>query len=134
MEITAAMVKELREKTGAGIMDCKEALKEAAGELAEAEKILRKKGLAAAAKKASRVAADGLIGYQNEFGVCALVELNCETDFVAKTEEFDAARRALATVVAGEASFGDTVQGDPDLLKARPAPASVPGASGTVSD
>jgi len=136
MEITAAMVKELREKTGAGIMDCKEALKESAGELAEAEKILRKKGLAAAAKKASRVAADGLIGYQNEFGVCALVELNCETDFVAKTEEFDAARRALATIVAGEASFGDTAQGDPDLLKARPAPSftSVPAASGTVAD
>ena len=61
MEITAAMVKELREKTGAGIMDCKEALKEAAGELAEAEKILRKKGLATAAKKASRVAKEGNI-------------------------------------------------------------------------
>lgn len=133
MEITAAMVKELREKTGAGMLDCKEALKEAAGEIADAEKILRKKGLAAAAKKASRVAADGLVGYQNEFGVCALVELNCETDFVARTEEFDAARRALATTVAGETSFGDTVDGDAGRLRALPAPAAV-GAAGTVND
>lgn len=134
MDITAAMVKELRDKTGAGMLDCKDALKEANGEIADAEKILRKKGLAAAAKKAGRVAAEGLIGYQNEFGVAALVELNCETDFVAKTEDFDRSRRALATFVAGEEAFGDMPDGDLDRLKARPAPATMPGASGTLAD
>ena len=74
MEITTAMIKELREKTGAGILDCKSALGEANGSIEEAEKILRKKGLAAAAKKAGRVAAEGLVGYHKGAAVAALVE------------------------------------------------------------
>jgi len=134
MEITTAMIKELREKTGAGILDCKSALAEASGSLDEAEKILRKKGLAAAAKKAGRVAAEGLVGYACDGSVAALVELNCETDFVAKTDEFKAARTALATFVSGEASFGDAVEGNAEALRAMTAPATLPGAAGSIAD
>jgi len=134
MEITTAMIKELREKTGAGILDCKSALAEANGSIDEAEKILRKKGLAAAAKKAGRVAAEGLVGYAVDGGVAALVELNCETDFVAKTDEFKAARTALAAFVAAEASFGDAPEGNVEELKAKTCPAAVPGSTGTIAD
>lgn len=88
MSFTAKDVKELREKTGAGMMDCKKALTESNGDLEAAIDFLRKKGLAAAAKKASRVAAEGLIGAAVEGNVGVLVEVNCETDFVAKNEEF----------------------------------------------
>jgi len=77
MAITASQVKELRDKTGAGLLDCQNALKETNGSVEEAEKILRKKGLADAAKKSGRVAADGLIGFRLEGGTAALVELNC---------------------------------------------------------
>jgi elongation factor Ts len=92
MNITAAMVKELREMTNAGMMDCKKALKATDGDMAKAADYLREKGLAAAAKKASRIAAEGLVGSYicNECNTAALVELNCETDFVAKTDEFKA--------------------------------------------
>jgi len=134
MEITTAMIKELREKTGAGILDCKSALAEANGSLDEAEKILRKKGLAAAAKKAGRVAAEGLVGYACDGSVAALVELNCETDFVAKTDDFRAARTALAALVAAEASFGDAPEGNAEALRARTAPATLAGATGTIAD
>ncbi|MHB1048134.1 MAG: translation elongation factor Ts [Thermoanaerobaculia bacterium] len=134
MEITTAMIKELREKTGAGILDCKSALAEANGSIEEAEKSLRKKGLAAAAKKAGRVAAEGLVGYALEGGAAALVELNCETDFVAKTDDFKAARTALAAFVLAEASFGDVAEGNVEALKAMPCPAAVPGAAGTISE
>ena len=134
MEITTAMIKELREKTGAGILDCKTALAEANGSIEEAEKSLRKKGLAAAAKKAGRVAAEGLVGFACDGSVAALVELNCETDFVAKTDDFKAARAALAAFVASEASFGDAPEGNVDALKAMPCPPAVPGAAGTVAD
>ena len=134
MEITTAMIKELREKTGAGILDCKSALAEANGSIEEAEKSLRKKGLAAAAKKAGRVAAEGLVGYACDGSVAALVELNCETDFVAKTDDFKAARAAVAAFVAAEASFGDAAEGNTDALRAMPCPPAVPGATGTIAD
>src|SRR5690348_1953305 len=87
-EITAALVKELREKTGAGMMDCKRALGETAGDLEGAVDWLRKKGLAAAAKKAGRVAAEGLVGVATRGGAGAVVEVNCETDFVARNDIF----------------------------------------------
>lgn len=89
-EITASLVKELREKTGAGMMDCKKALNETGGDLAKAIDYLRTKGLADAAKKSSRVAAEGLVAacVDKEAKNGAIVEVNCETDFVAKTEDF----------------------------------------------
>ena len=90
MAFGAKEVKELREKTGAGMMDCKKALSETNGDMEAAVDYLRKKGLAAAAKKASRVAAEGLIGAVVEGNVGALVEINCETDFVAKNSDFQA--------------------------------------------
>jgi elongation factor Ts len=89
-EISAALVKELRDKTNAGMMDCKKALTEAGGDLKQAEDILRKKGIASAGKKADRAAKDGIVAsyihMQGKVGV--LVEINCETDFVAKNEIF----------------------------------------------
>ncbi len=89
-EVTSALVKQLREKTNAGMMDCKRALDEAAGDLEQAETILRKKGIAGASKKASRAAKEGVIAsyihLQGKVGV--LVEINCETDFVAKNDIF----------------------------------------------
>lgn len=90
MEITAKMVKELREATGAAVLDCKKALEEHDGDLARATEYLRKKGLAAAAKKADRVASDGLVEVYSHPGgrVGVMVEVNCETDFVARTEQF----------------------------------------------
>ncbi len=90
MVITAQMVKELRESTGAGMMDCKKALKETDGDMNKAVDFLREKGLASAAKKASRIASEGLVGtyYCEKCNTAALVEVNCETDFVAKTDEF----------------------------------------------
>jgi elongation factor Ts len=88
--VSAAQVKDLREKTGAGMMDCKKALSETGGDLTKAEELLRKKGLAAAAKKATRVATEGLVASYIHMGgkVGVLVEVNCETDFVARTEAF----------------------------------------------
>src|SRR5216684_2750453 len=87
-EITAALVKELREKTGAGMMDCKRALGDSGGDIEAAVDWLRKKGLSAAAKKAGRVAAEGLIGVATRGPVGAVVEVNSETDFVARNKEF----------------------------------------------
>ncbi|MDG6095346.1 translation elongation factor Ts [Acetobacter sp. AN02] len=99
-EITAALVKDLREKTGAGMMDCKKALTEAAGDLEAAIDWLRKKGLSAAAKKSGRVTAEGLVGVVSEGRRAAMVEINAETDFVARNEAFqnfveEVARAAL---------------------------------------
>lgn len=90
MMISAKLVQELREKTNAGMMDCKKALQEAGGNLAEAEIVLRKKGVATAAKKASRAAREGVIASYIHMGgkMGVLVEVNCETDFVAKTDKF----------------------------------------------
>lgn len=94
--ITAVMVKELREKTGAGMMDCKKALAEVSGNIEEAVDWLRKKGLAAAAKKASRVAAEGLVGVATSGTYGVVVEINAETDFVARNETFQGAVQSIA--------------------------------------
>jgi elongation factor Ts len=101
-EITAALVKELREKTGAGMMDCKKALIEKNGDLDAAVDYLREKGLAAAAKKAGRIAAEGVVESYIHMGgrIGVLVEVNCETDFVAKTEEFHELARDIAMHIA----------------------------------
>jgi elongation factor Ts len=101
LEITAAMVRELREQTGAGILDCKKALEANAGDFEAAAAYLREKGLAAAAKRSEREAREGLIGHYVHTGsrVAALVEVNCETDFVARTDEFQQLARNLAMQV-----------------------------------
>lgn len=101
-EITAAMVKELREKTGAGMMDCKKALKETDGNMDKAVDFLREKGLSAAAKKSGRITAEGLVeSYIHAGGkIGVLVEVNCETDFVAKTEEFKELVKDIAMQIA----------------------------------
>jgi elongation factor Ts len=108
-EITASLVKELREKTGAGMMDCKKALTETSGDLEGAVDWLRKKGLAAAAKKAGRVAAEGLVAVATADTVGAVVEVNSETDFVARNERF----QAFANEAARQALTGN---GDLDTL------------------
>jgi elongation factor Ts len=102
MEVSSIVVKELREKTGAGFMDCKKALTETGGNLEKAVDYLRQKGLAAAAKKADRVAADGAVGaYVHPGGkIGVLVEINCETDFVARTTEFQTLLKDMAMQIA----------------------------------
>lgn len=110
-EITASMVKELRDATGAGMMDCKSALTETNGDMTAAVDWLRKKGLSKAAKKSSRVAAEGLIGVATEGTRGAVVEVNSETDFVARNETFQG-------MVSEIASLGMKAQGDIDVLKA----------------
>jgi elongation factor Ts len=104
-EITTQMIKELREKTGAGIVDCKKALQEAGGDVEKAVEILRKKGAAKAAKKAERATAEGAVfSYIHAGGkVGALVELNCETDFVARNETFKELGHEIALQVAAMA-------------------------------
>jgi elongation factor Ts len=105
MEITAAMVKELRERTGAGMMDCKRALAEANGDMERAIEVLREKGLASAAKKAGRIAAEGVVGSYIHGGgrIGVLVEVNCETDFVAKNDDFRAFVHDVAMHIAASA-------------------------------
>src|SRR5579863_3862513 len=116
-EVTAALVKELREKTGAGMMDCKRALADTQGDLEAAVDWLRKKGLAAAAKKAGRVAAEGLIGVATRGTAGAVIEVNSETDFVARNELFqDFVRNVGALAVGGT--------GELDALKEAPYPAT----------
>ena len=102
MEVSASVVKQLRDKTGAGMMDCKKALAETQGDVQKAIDYLRQKGLAAAAKKADRAAADGAVGaYVHPGGkIGVLVEINCETDFVARTSEFQALLKDIAMQVA----------------------------------
>jgi elongation factor Ts len=116
-EITAALVKELREKTGAGMMDCKRALAETGGDLEAAIDWLRKKGLSAAAKKAGRTAAEGLVGVKAEVTRAAIVEVNAETDFVARNETFQG-------FVAACAALALEAGGDVEALKAKPFPGS----------
>jgi elongation factor Ts len=101
-EISAKMVQELREKTGAGMMDCKKALAEAGGDFAKAEEVLRKKGLSAAAKKSSRAATEGAVASYIHMGgkIGVLVEVNCETDFVGRTEGFQALVKEFAMQIA----------------------------------
>ena len=100
-EITAAMVKDLREKTGAGMMDCKKALNETQGDMEGAIDWLRKQGLSKAAKKASRVAAEGLVGVAARGGKGAVVEINSETDFVSRNEQFQAFVTKVAELALG---------------------------------
>src|SRR6267154_2064683 len=116
-EVTAALVKELREKTGAGMMDCKRALGDSGGDIEAAVDWLRKKGLAAAANKAGRVAAEGLIGVATRGPVGAVVEVNSETDFVARNQEF----QGFVTAVGALALGGD---GELETLKETVLPSS----------
>jgi elongation factor Ts len=101
-DISATMVKELRAKTGAGIMDCREALKENSGDISQAADWLRQKGISKAEKKASRETSEGKVGSYIHMGgkVGVLVEINCETDFVAKTDEFDGLVNDVAMQIA----------------------------------
>ncbi len=104
MKITASMVKELREKSGAGMMDCKKALQEAEGDLDKAVDLLREKGLASAGKKSSRIASEGLVdAYIHGGRIGVLIEVNSETDFVAKNEEFKEFVKDMAMQVAAQA-------------------------------
>src|SRR6202451_244497 len=96
MNITADSVKQLRERTGAGMMECKKALVEAQGNLDAAAELMRKSGLAKADKKATRVAAEGTVAIERSGNDAALVEVNCETDFVARSDEFQAFAKAVA--------------------------------------
>ena len=122
-QITASMVKELREQTGAGMMDCKKALSESDGDLEAAKDWLRAKGLSAAAKKAGRVAADGLVATSLGAGAGAVIEVNSETDFVARNEHFQ-------EFVRNVSELAQTVGGDLDALNA----AAYPGTGRTVAD
>ena len=105
MEITAAVVKQLREKTGVGMMECKSALIESSGDVADAEKILRKRGVAAAAKKAGRATGEGAVAAYIHTGgkIGVLVELNCETDFAARSADFQSLVHDIAMHVAAAA-------------------------------
>ena len=102
MEITAALVKELRERTGAGMMECKKALVESAGDIEVAIETMRKAGIAKAAKKSGRIAAEGLIAIQQNAEQAAMVEINCETDFVSKGDDFKAFCNTITTTVLNE--------------------------------
>lgn len=114
-DISATMVKELREKTGAGIMDCKEALAECQGDMEQAVDFLRKKGLATAAKRAGRATSEGTIQSYIHMGgkIGVMVEVNCETDFVAKTDDFIEFARNLAMHVAATSPVGITAEDVP---------------------
>ena len=120
MEITAQMVKELRERTGAPMMDCKAALTESKGDIEAAVDVLRKKGLAAAAKKAGRVTAEGAVGSYIHGGgkIGVLVEVNCETDFVARTDQFLELVRDIAMhIAAAEPKFVQREEVTPEVLE-----------------
>ena len=128
-EITAALVKELRERTGAGMMDCKKALTEVGGEIEKAIDFLREKGLAAAAKKEGRVAAEGIVDSYIHGGgrIGVLLEVNCETDFVAQTEDFKLFVRDIALQIAAarpqylvkEEVPVEVLQHEKDILRAQ---------------
>lgn len=127
-EITAALVKELREATGAGMLDCKKALKETDGDVAKASDFLRKKGLAKAAKKAGRVTTEGaVVTYVHGGRIGVMVEINCETDFVAKTDDFkvfcaDVAMQIAAMqpeAVRREDMDLSSIEGEREVLRAR---------------
>ena len=120
MEVTAAMVKELRERTGAGMLDCKKMLVEANGDMDKAIDLLREKGLAAAAKKAGRIAAEGLVDSYIHMGgkIGVLVEVNCETDFVANTDRFKALCHDIAMhIAAAKPEFLDKADVPTDNLE-----------------
>ena len=129
MEITANLVKELRDKTGSGFMDCKKALNETAGKVEEAVEYLRKKGLAAASKRAEKAVQEGIIGsYIHQGGkIGVLAEVNCETDFVAKTDDFQTLVRDIAMQVAASNPLyidrdeipEDLLEKEKDILRAQ---------------
>ena len=133
MAISAQMVKELRDKTGAGMMDCKTALQESGGELEPAVDWLRTKGLAKAAKKAGRVAAEGLIAVADAGGRAAMVELNTETDFVSRNEQFQSLARSVAEAALRTDGQLDAVLGA-DLTGGRTVEAAVTGAVATIGE
>ena len=112
-EVTAALVKELREKTGAGMMDCKRALTETQGDMDAAVDWLRKKGLAAAAKKAGRVAAEGLVGVATQGNRGAMVEVNTETDFVARNDSLQGFVREVSEIALGADGNLEKIQAAP---------------------
>ena len=112
MEITSKMVADLRAETGVGMMECKKALVETGGDFEEAKKVLRKKGLAAAASKAGRATSEGLVVAHVTPLAAVLVEVNCETDFVARTESFRGFAEKLADRIAAHEAFGDTRSGE----------------------
>jgi elongation factor Ts len=114
MAVSAAMVKELREKTGAGMLDCKKALEESNGDMERAGEILREKGIAKAAKKSDRIAAEGLTAVAVANDVSVIVEVNCETDFVAKNEEFQALIKDIAEhIVSSKSQSVEEALGNP---------------------
>ena len=128
MSISAAMVKELREKTGAGMMDCKKALEDSDGNMEKAIELLREKGLAKAAKKSGRIAAEGLVdSYIHGGRIGVLVEVNSETDFVAKNDEFKKFVRDIAMQVAAanpqyirrEEVSAEAIQKEKEILRAQ---------------
>ena len=124
MAITAEAVKDLRQRTGAGMMDCKRALEETDGDVDQAVALLRDRGMAAAAKKAGRDAREGLVSSYIHTGgrVGVLIEVNCETDFVARTDEFQKLVRDLAVQVAGlDPKYVDADHVPPDVLAAKQA-------------
>ncbi len=128
-EISAAMVKELRERSGAGIMDCKEALKECDADMEKASDFLRKKGLATAKKRAGREASDGVVQSYIHMGgkIGVLVEINCETDFVAKTDGFLDFTKNIAMHIAAASPLGvvpediseDVIEKEKEIYKAQ---------------
>jgi elongation factor Ts len=126
-EITAAMVKELREKTGAGMMDCKKALAETAGDMEAAIDWLRAKGIAKADKKSGRTAAEGLVGIASSGTSAVVVELNSETDFVARNDAFQ-------DLVRGIASVALSTDGSVDAISAANYPATGKSVSDTIKD
>ncbi|WP_135077980.1 translation elongation factor Ts [Terasakiella sp. SH-1] len=125
-QITAALVKELRETSGAGMMDCKKALNETDGDLQAAQDWLRQKGLAKAAKKADRIAAEGLVAVASGDNTAAVLEVNSETDFVAKNEQFQTYVKDAASVALGVANF--------DELKAAAYPGSEKNCEETLTE
>lgn len=120
-EISAAMVKELREKTGSGIMDCKKALKESDGDVAQALDFLRKKGLAAAAKRSARATSEGTVMSYIHMGgkIGVMVEINCETDFVAKNDDFQAFAKDVAMHIAAVNPAGLAPEDIPEEVVAK---------------
>lgn len=117
MEVTVDVVRELREKTGAGVMDCKKALAEVSGDVEKAIDVLRQKGISVAVKKSGRVAAEGLIGSYIHMGkIGVLVEVNCETDFVARTEDFQNLVKDLSIHITAS---------NPSYLKREDVPAEI---------
>ncbi len=120
MEVSASMVKDLREKTGAGMMDCKKALSETGGDFQKAVDYLRQKGLATAAKRAGRIASEGRIGSYIHAGgkIGVMVEVNCETDFVAKTDDFQVFAKDLAMhIAASNPSYVRREEVTPEVLE-----------------